>query len=173
MLFFKGKPGRSGSVKFGDKLGEATVSSIQSIDRRGVFAPMTESGDIFVSEMLSSCFVAPVDISPAIQVAAKAILSPLRLACSSTSFDVCQNESYTVGRPDYVWRIVTFLQFLEGFARFVQFFVLSVILPVVEAFSILVEQILPRKVILASLFASWLPRYTRSKKEDFGKAVVL
>lgn len=99
MLVFNGKPVRSGSVKAGDKLGEATVSSIHTIDRRGVFAPMTESGDIFVSEVLSSCFVAPLDISPAIEhLAAKAILSPLRLACL-TSFDVCQNESYTKDDP--------------------------------------------------------------------------
>ena len=82
-------------VKVGDMLGANKVTRIQSIKRRGIFAPVTYSGDIVVSGVLVSCFAAIRSFSLLNQhTEAHAFFAIRRLVCVF-DFDICENERYT------------------------------------------------------------------------------
>lgn len=119
-MLFVGTPVRARDVKIGDRVGEKTVSSVDFVVRTGIYAPVTESGDLIVSGILSSCFVAPFDASPVLQhYAAKAILSPLRLACYS-NFEVCRGAGYTDGRPNVVWKLIRLVRSMRALPTVIQ-----------------------------------------------------
>lgn len=106
LLSVKGALVRADSVKLGQIVGDRVVTAIDTIKRRGVFAPVTEQGDIYVSEVLASCFAAALpEHSGSFQhYAAQVLLSPRRLTCLM-DFSICQNEKLVDGRPDFVWDI--------------------------------------------------------------------
>jgi hypothetical protein len=88
---------RAGDVQIGDVLlGGGKVVAIDSVQRRGLYAPVTENGEIQVSGVTASCYIHLLeDVSPVVQaVASHVALAPLRVACA-WDFSVCQNEKYT------------------------------------------------------------------------------
>lgn len=111
MLFVSGKTVRASQVKVGDMLDEtsAKVTEIKTVKRRGVYAPVTMSGDLVVSGALASSYVALLDHATIDQhAAAHAIFTPLRLICSF-KFDICKNETYTDGISNWVVSILPFV----------------------------------------------------------------
>jgi hypothetical protein len=76
------------------------VTNIQTVHRRGMLAPLTESGDVVVSGIHTSCYVALLQdhtIAPTNLQAyvLHATLTPLRMACA-LDFSICQQERYTM-----------------------------------------------------------------------------
>jgi hypothetical protein len=87
---------RAQDIQVGDILSGNKVTHILTVQRRGLYAPLTESGTILVSGVTASCYVdiAP-SVMPTIQACAShAALAPLRILCA-WKFSICQNETYT------------------------------------------------------------------------------
>jgi hypothetical protein len=114
LLFTKGRTIAAGRVKVGDVLdggdeGDALiVTRIKTVERHGVYAPATESGELVVSGVRASNYVNLLDASAIDQHAmSHAFLSPVRFVCQ-IRFDWCRRqESYTE----------------EGYSHWVKFFV--------------------------------------------------
>jgi hypothetical protein len=88
---------RAEDVQVGDALLSGNhVVAIDSVQRRGLYAPVTEDGEIQVSGITASCYINLLDgVAPVVQaVASHAALAPLRLACA-WDFSICKNEKYT------------------------------------------------------------------------------
>jgi hypothetical protein len=88
------------NIKVGDILGtmeDVTVTEIRTIKRRGLYAPLTESGDIWVSGVRASSYVAVTDrMSSKIQALVwHSVLAPIRLGCTS-DFSLCKNSTNDV-----------------------------------------------------------------------------
>jgi hypothetical protein len=96
MVFVKDKAVRAESVNVGDWMGNYEVQMIKSIKLRGVYAPVTESGEILVNGILASCYVSILDNAPFLDQhrIAHAFLALQRSICR-WNFDFCVNESYT------------------------------------------------------------------------------
>jgi hypothetical protein len=96
MLFLDNKKiVRAGDVQVGDMIDhDKNVTHIEVVKRRGLYAPVTESGDIMVSGVRASSYVALIDVAPTFQAfATHALMTPRRLACS-VRFSSCENEEY-------------------------------------------------------------------------------
>jgi hypothetical protein len=79
--------------------GKQMVTTIHTVYRRGMLAPLTESGNVVVSGVHASCYVALLQdhrIAPTTlqAIVLHATLTPLRLTCA-LDFSICQKESYT------------------------------------------------------------------------------
>jgi hypothetical protein len=94
-------------VVVGDMLsGDKKVSKIKMVERVGAYAPITEEGSVFVSDVKTSCYVALLDYSPAaLHWLAHAVLSPKRTVCHF-HFDFCKSEGYTEGLSNYLHDII-------------------------------------------------------------------
>jgi hypothetical protein len=107
MVYVFGQPVRGSDVKVGDILGDHMVSNVQVIKRRGVYAPVTYSGNLLVSGVLVSSYVAVLDdvSGPAQHLASHVITGLHRMVCHF-HFDVCMNETYKDGISNYMdWAI--------------------------------------------------------------------
>jgi hypothetical protein len=87
------------TVHTGDKLlyqGEQrSVVRIQTIQRRGLYHPITESGDIIVSGVRASTYASVLGMDSKVEAfVTHSVLSPLRLACR-LNFAICEKEEYT------------------------------------------------------------------------------
>lgn len=94
----------SGNTKENGQLDFAVVDRIETVRRRGVYAPITDTGSIVVSGVVASSYVAFFDeaiFSAGLQHSAShAILAPHRMMCGSGVFEywfgTCQErETYT------------------------------------------------------------------------------
>lgn len=96
ILFLNGVAAMAGDVKVGDWLGKLQkVTRIQKVTSQGLFAPLTERGEILVSGVHVSSYVAVLSIEPTIQVwAYHILLYPMRLLCSLAN---CRSETYIEG----------------------------------------------------------------------------
>jgi hypothetical protein len=98
IVYVSGKPVRASDVQVGDIMdGHNLVTRITKVRRRGVYAPVTYSGDILVSGVLASSYVSLLDqASPRLQnSAAHAMTGVHRMLCK-ISFSYCQQETYDV-----------------------------------------------------------------------------
>lgn len=94
-VFVSDKAIRADSVKVGDMLGNNMVSDIQTIKRKGVYAPVTESGNIMVSSVLASSYVSFLDkIYLDENMMTHMFFAPQRVACN-INFSWCKNETYS------------------------------------------------------------------------------
>jgi len=94
-MFVSDKAVRADTVKVGDMLGNNMVSDIQTVKRNGVYAPITESGDIMVSSVLASSYVSFLDkIYLDENMMTHMYFAPQRVACS-INFSWCENETYS------------------------------------------------------------------------------
>jgi hypothetical protein len=89
---------RAQDIKVGDILSGNKVIQISTVQRRGLYAPVTESGTILVSGVTATCYVDIMSsgmIPTTIQThASHAALTPLRIMCA-WKFSLCENESYS------------------------------------------------------------------------------
>jgi Hint module len=88
----------AGDVIIGDTLNGKRVQMIQSISRRGVYAPLTQSGEIMVNGIRASNYINVLDFSILWDqhVYAHAFFFPQRLFCRYF-LDTCTNETYVNG----------------------------------------------------------------------------
>lgn len=121
MLFVASKPYpvQAGSVKIGDVLRSEDaymglkVKRINTIEKPGLYAPLTPSGTLLVDGILASSYIALQDSGDTyleigdgwLQIAHSAFvhlyLTPFRLTCMGISTDICQ--VYTAnGIPPYI-----------------------------------------------------------------------
>ena len=110
LVFLAGRtaPVRADSVAIGDDLRDdnygATVTKIDSVSRRGLYAPLTCNGNLIVDGIESSCYVSlqrdasefvefqegmPSPISQHFMV--HMTLAPVRILCFGVSSDLCKN----------------------------------------------------------------------------------
>jgi hypothetical protein len=108
MVFVNGTPIPASQVKVGDMLGGLEVNKVESVKRNGVFAPVTESGDIVVSGILASSYAAIHSYTPVNQHwEAHAFFAFRRLVCAF-NFGICERETYTDGFPDWLSPVIHF-----------------------------------------------------------------
>jgi len=94
-VFVSDKAVRADGVKTGDMLGNNMVTDIQVVKRTGLYAPITYSGDIMVSEVLASSYVSFLDeIHLDENMMTHMFFAPHRLACS-INFSWCEKETYS------------------------------------------------------------------------------
>jgi len=94
-MFVSDKAVRADTVKVGDMVGNNMVSDIRTVKRNGVYAPVTESGDIMVSSVLASSYVSFLDkIYLDENMMTHMYFAPQRVACS-INFSWCENETYS------------------------------------------------------------------------------
>lgn len=107
---------RAKDVEVGDLVGKERVDTISMVHRRGLYAPLTESGVIVVSGVPASNYVALLAaVNPAIQVHVfHSVLAPLRLFCSLDG-ETCKLEEY---HEAYSSRIFWLIQVVETIAAF-------------------------------------------------------
>jgi hypothetical protein len=92
-------------VKVGDVLLGSAVTHISTVRRRGLYAPVTESGTIVVSGVTASCYVDILSsVSPTLQaLASHAFLTPLRVMCA-IQFSLCEYETHAMdGYSSNLW----------------------------------------------------------------------
>jgi hypothetical protein len=121
---------RAEDVQVGDWLGDKFVTAIESIHRHGLYAPVTESGDIVVSGIVASCYASLLDVEPSAQaMATHSILSLLRLACT-LDFSLCTNETYTEdGFSTYLYGMIQVTHFIAKSGATVQSLLVSITSP--------------------------------------------
>jgi Hint module len=92
----KAAPVRADAVKVGDALDDQhKVTEIKQVVRRGIYAPVTESGDLVVSGVRASSYVAVMDNVLVDQHAmTHMFFAPCRMICS-INFDWCKEETYS------------------------------------------------------------------------------
>jgi len=133
MLFASGKAIRADEVSVGDMLGESKVSDIKSVKRNGVYAPITESGDIVVSGIHASSYYAFLDRIPFNQhVMSHFFFAPHRLMCSF-DFDLCENESHTNGYTNWAYWAIQIMEKSNEFIAPVQCVLAALALPFLSA----------------------------------------
>jgi hypothetical protein len=129
ILFVKGKATRASDVQVGDILSSGKVHEIKTVKRRGVYVPMTESGKIVVSGVLSSSYVVLLDVPIALQhYGTHAFMAPLRLMCAF-DFGLCENETYTEGISNFIVDSVSLVSKVSEFPAVVQLFAFLVASP--------------------------------------------
>jgi Hint module len=96
---------QASDIKVGDELvgPKSKVQSIRTVRRRGVYAPLTYSGDIVVSGVRASNYVHVLDLNGSVwdhHTIAHILFFPQRLFCTFF-LDTCKKETYTEG--GYGW----------------------------------------------------------------------
>ena len=114
LLYANGSIVRAADVKKGDSLPKTVVAIDSGVHRRGLYAPVTQSGEMVVSGACSSSYVALWQYhAPSIQNwATHAAMAVFRLACSDNA---CLHEAYdsdTGFGSHYSWLIV-FIAWME------------------------------------------------------------
>jgi hypothetical protein len=97
MVFVDNKAVPAEAVKVGDVLGDKKVVDITTVKRVGVFAPVTSSGDIVVSDIRASCYVAIMDHVVLSQHHLIHMFFSFQRAACSINFSLCENETYSNG----------------------------------------------------------------------------
>lgn len=159
MVFVSGVPVRGSDVKVGDILGNHKVSRIELIHRRGLYAPVTIAGEILVSGVLASNYVAILDRLPprVLHVGSHTLTGFHRMVCWM-NFDVCMKESYVDGISSFIYYAVELVKTLNTFDLFFQLAAAIFIFPfIILAFSIQ-QTYLP---ILVIMLIFWLRRSHR------------
>lgn len=112
-----------GDSLLGDKQ-ERVVQSVQRVIRRGVYAPLTKSGNIVVSGVIASNFVKMLHHDVGVSVSSwpnhhyfgKTYMYPYQLFCSYF-MKQCQEETYYDGYSYYVYNLVKIGEMIEYFGR--------------------------------------------------------
>jgi len=94
-VFVSDKAIRADTLKVGDLLGDRLVSDIQTIKRTGVYAPITESGDIIVSSVLASSYVSFLDKIYLDENMMTHMFFALHRVTCRINFSWCENETYS------------------------------------------------------------------------------
>jgi len=143
----KGSPVRADSVRVGDVVHYsaassnsasvgAVVTNISKVTRRGIYAPLTSDGTVIVNGIKASTYaiISSKSSTNHVEVAgwsffglseANAIhlaLSPLRLLCSGSTFDICKEIDEETKMNTYVaWgtRLIHLVEAQNGILQFI------------------------------------------------------
>jgi hypothetical protein len=123
-----------GDILKGDGTSGTVVTYIQNIQRKGLYAPATENGKIWVSGVTASSYIALMDddiMSPNMQIVLSHMaLSPLRMVCSMGSFSICQNETYSEdGYSMNLWMLIQFGHHFLTLTKHLQLWMLVAVAP--------------------------------------------
>jgi hypothetical protein len=141
-------------LEVGDVLGDSKVARVKTIQRRGAYAPLTESGSVVVSGILASNSVDTLHISPAFQhKAAHAILALRRLVCF-WDFDICLNETRTGGFPDWCLPAFRLLKKLSEQSMLLQIGATLVVAPFAAAAYVLEKLILSPLLLIGMMVSA-------------------
>jgi hypothetical protein len=144
-----GKHVRAGEVSVGDMISQGKVSEIKSVKRNGVYAPITQSGDIVVSGFRASSYSALLDNVPFDQhVLSHFFFAPHRLMCSF-DFKMCENEGHTDGYTNWAHWAIKLVVKSNEFVAPVQVLLTVLALPFLSAFYGLEQMILAPLTSLA------------------------
>jgi len=90
----------------------ALVNEIGSVKRKGVYAPITESGDLIVSGVRASSYYAFLDGVPsnAQHALTHLFFAPHRLLCSNYDFGLCENEMHTDGYTNWAYWAIRIME---------------------------------------------------------------
>lgn len=144
-----GKHVRAGEVNVGDMLTQGKVSEIKSVKRTGLYAPITQSGDIVVSGVQASSYTAFLDGIPFDQhVLAHFFFAPQRVMCSF-DFKLCENEGHTDGYTNWAHWAIKLLEKSNEFVAPVQVVLTLLALPFLSAFYSLEQMLLAPLTSLA------------------------
>ena len=163
IVYANGKAVRASDVSVGDMLGENKVSKIELVRSMGVYAPTTESGDIVVSGVVASSYVALWDYSIAAQkMVYHAALAPLRMTCA-LNFDFCKTESYNAdGISSNYQQTVRAMSVVKEFGVSAQMAATLIVSPAVAA-AYAAEQMLLSPTLMASVVGGFYYVYTKSR----------
>jgi hypothetical protein len=142
---------RAQDVQVGDILSGSKVVHISTVQRRGLYAPVTESGTIVVSGVMASCYVDILStLAPSLQAyASHAALAPLRLMCAM-KFSFCENETYSVdGYSSNVLRMAQFGLHLSTWNGALQLLVVILCSPVLVGLHVL-ETMVTKYLVFAA-----------------------
>jgi hypothetical protein len=129
-----------GDILKGDAATTNTVvTHIQHIQRQGLYAPVTETGTIWVSGAIASSYISLINddhhdivVSPNMQVVLSHMaLSPLRMVCKFGSPSICQNETYSDdgGYSMNLWMLIQLGHHFLTLTTIVQVWILMVVTP--------------------------------------------
>jgi Hint module len=101
-------------IAVGDILSGQRVHTIQEVVRRGVYAPLTQSGEIIVSGILASNYVKLVDLAMVQNqhTIGHLLFTSQRFFCRYF-IDTCKNERYVDGYGVLAYVIVTIASFIQ------------------------------------------------------------
>lgn len=164
MLYANDKMRPASEVKEGDMLdGNKKVSEIKNIERRGVYAPVTESGKIVVNGVLSSSYVALLDHSSVnMHDATHAVFAPHRMACAF-NFGICEKETYTDGYSNWIYYAMHFVNYINEFSAPFQAVATLAVAPILGAL-LLLEQFVLSPLFVTSMLTLAGFLYTKAKK---------
>lgn len=133
MVFSSDKAVRADEVSVGDMLDSNKVTEIKSVKRTGVYAPVTESGEIVVNGVRASSYASFMEKIPFNQhKLIHFFFGPHRLMCSY-DFGLCENEEHTDGYTNYAHWAIKIVEMSNEFIAPVQLFLASLALPVLSA----------------------------------------
>jgi len=133
MVFSSDKAVRADEVSVGDMLDSNKVTEIKSVKRTGVYAPVTESGEIVVNGVRASSYTSLMEKIPFNQhKLIHFFFGPHRLMCSY-DFGLCENEEHTDGYTNYAHWAIKIVEMSNEFIAPVQLFLASLALPVLSA----------------------------------------
>merc|ERR1719343_1205386 len=164
MLFSAGTAVRADEVSVGDMLGKNKVTEIKSIKRNGVYAPITESGDIVVSGIHASSYYAFLDHIPFNQhVMSHFFFASHRMMCSF-DFKLCENEGHTNGYTNWAYWAIKLMEKANEFVAPAQCFLAVLALPFISAAYGLEQMLIAPFTTLAVLgFMAYKKKQTVSK----------
>jgi Hint module len=112
---------RAADVKVGDVLSTKQVIEIQIVVRHGVYAPLTQSGNINVNELLASNYVDVLDYNVLWNqhILGHIMFSPQRLLCFYF-IQTCKNEIYINGYGILAYVLVILGWFMNKFYSIIQ-----------------------------------------------------
>jgi hypothetical protein len=155
MVFVSGKAVRASKVQVGDMLGENQVIDIRTVQRRGVYAPTTFAGNIVVSGVVASSYVALLDVvPPRIQNAASHATTAIHRMMCKIDFGLCQGEEYTDGINNWITSAVQLVTRLNKQNMLLQIGFLVVGIPVIFLVYAL-EQLLLSPLISAACILTY------------------
>lgn len=135
-------PVRAAEVMIGDSLSGKIVTSIDTVTRRGLYAPLTLSGDIIVSGILASNYVDVLDRKLAFNqhVLGHTIMAPKRLYCQYF-MDKCKNETYIDGYGFWAYMIIHCAGFMEKHLGWFLTVIVAVLSPPFVTFIYMMESL--------------------------------
>ena len=146
LLFVDGKQGaiRADSVRIGDSFEGASVKSIGSFERSGLYAPFTESGTLVVDGVKASSYISLQDTADNVELQngfqlmsqhefVHMMMSPFRMMCMGVSSELCQSYNEN-GMPFFVGYGLQFAEWADTLPVFVQAVLLTAFLFIARGF---------------------------------------
>jgi Hint module len=120
---------RAADVVMGESLNGLRVTNIQTVRRRGIYAPLTYSGDIIVSGVRSSNYVDNLDhdLRWNMHMVGHVLFFPQRVFCSAF-IETCKKEGYIDGIGYFSYVLACGTTFINQSGTYITDVVISIIM---------------------------------------------